>query len=93
MYTWPVHFYLTLAIEYGICRNDRPDLDGLDRIVHVVRGRGGGGQVVDLVHLQKQRVHWINTGVKGTVTFKGTDSMSQYIRSVSILFQGEYICG
>ena len=34
----------------------RVGLDRLDRVVHVVRGTGGTGQVVDLVHLDVERV-------------------------------------
>jgi hypothetical protein len=43
---------------------DGVGLDGLDRVVHVV-GRGGGGrQVVDLVHLDEQGVHYRGAGRK-----------------------------
>ena len=37
-------------------------LDRLDGVVHVVRGAGGAGQVVDLIHLyilETQRVEYI----------------------------------
>ena len=31
--------------------------DSLDWVVHVVGGTGGGGQVIDLIHLKIQRIN------------------------------------